>query len=207
MSTVRSQSSDPALQREPAWAVAELFPDQGAWTEWEYLSLPGNRLIELSDGRVEVLPMPTTSHQLVVLYLYRLLHEFVAARSLGLVLVSAIPVRLWPGKFREPDVLFMGTAHQGRIREQYWEAADLVMEVVSENDPKRDLEVKRAEYAQAGIPEYWIVEPRSRTITVLNLSGSSYEVTGVFGGGQRAGSVLLPGFEVAVDDVFAVSDR
>lgn len=47
--------------REPTYAIAELFPAQGEWTEEEYLALDTNRIVELSDGRLEVAEMPTKS--------------------------------------------------------------------------------------------------------------------------------------------------
>jgi Uma2 family endonuclease len=99
----------------------------------------------------------------------------------------------------------MASEHKDRIRKQYWEAADLVMEVVSESDPKRDRDTKRSEYAQAGIPEYWIVDPQSLLITVLTLQGNEYAVHGQFVIGQQATSKLLPGFEVEVEQVFAAA--
>ena len=49
-------------------------------------------------------------------------------------------------------------------------APGLVVEVIGEDDPERDLVTKRLEYAQAGIPEYWIVDPRTDTIDVLRLT-------------------------------------
>jgi hypothetical protein len=57
----------------PAWEVARLFPDQGQWGESDYLELTRHtrRLVELSEGRVEVLPVPRTSHQKIVACLYR----------------------------------------------------------------------------------------------------------------------------------------
>lgn len=206
MSTVPSQSSDPALRREPAWAIAELFPDQGDWSEEDYLALPGNRLIELADGRVEVLPMPTEAHQFIVSYLYRLLREFVLARSLGRVLFAGLPVRLRERNFREPDVLFLAAQNLGLSRGKFWEGADLVMEVVSENDPDRDWKLKRAEYAKAGIPQYWIVDPQLQRITVLKLDGRKYSVHGEFAPGQIANSMLLPGFKVDVAACLTASD-
>jgi Uma2 family endonuclease len=206
MSTVPSQFSDPALRREPAWAIAELFPDQGEWSEEEYLSLPGNRLIEFCDGRVEVLPMPTEAHQLIVAYLFRALHEFVRARSLGRVLFAGLPVLLRKGQFREPDILFQATEHRDRSRGQFWEGADLVMEVVGKNDPDRDWKLKRAEYAQAGIPEYWIVDPQLQRITVLTLDGRKYSVHGEFAPGQVAVSLLLPDFNVDAASCFDAAD-
>jgi Uma2 family endonuclease len=192
----------------PAWDVARLFPDQGQWDDGDYLVLTRNvnSLVEFTDGRVEVLPMPTTSHQLAVQYLSNRLLAFVTPRELGLVLFAPLRVRLRKGKFREPDVVFMLAEHADRAGEEFWDRADLVMEVVSDEpeDRHRDLVTKRADYARAGIPEYWIVDPRERRITVLRLvgKGKRYVVHGEFGAGGRARSALLEGFEVEVDKVF-----
>lgn len=183
---------------EPTWQIAHLFPAQGHWSEDEYLRMNGNRLIEFSHGQLEVLTMPTESHQLIVLFLYRTLLAFVTVQKPGTVLVAPLRVRLWPGKFREPDVVFMLREHAARRSDAFWDGADLVMEVVSDDDRRRDLETKRREYAQAGIPEYWIVDPRDRRITVLRLDGNQYAVHGEFGAGTLATSALLPGFHVDV---------
>src|SRR6516225_4851976 len=92
---------------EPAWEVAYLYPYQGEWTEAEYLALDTNRLVELSDGCLEVLPMPLISHQLIIKFLLYALDAFVIARAAGVVLFAPLPVRLWAGKFREPDIVFL----------------------------------------------------------------------------------------------------
>jgi len=193
----------------PSWDVAQLYPAQGAWDESEYLALTENvnRLVELYDGFIEVLPMPKTSHQLIVQYLSTLLAAFVAAGDLGRVLFAPLRVRLGPGRFREPDVVFMSAAHADRIGEDYWEGADLVIEVLSTQakDRKRDLVTKRREYAQAGIAEYWIVDPKEKQITVLNRSGESYVVHVQGRVDARVSSALLKGFEVGTDDVFAAA--
>src|SRR6266446_1158638 len=75
----------------PAWEVALLFPPQGEWREEEYLALDTNQLVEFSDGCIEVLPMATILHQLIVRFLSRLLETFVAARAEGEVLVAPLP--------------------------------------------------------------------------------------------------------------------
>jgi Uma2 family endonuclease len=189
---------------EPTWEVALAYPRQGEWTEAEYLELAETRFVELSDGCLEFLPMPVPFHQLIVKFLFQLLDMFVVARSAGTVLFAPLPVHLWEGKFREPDIVFLCP---GRLTDPKRppEGADLVIEVVSP-DPdsrQRDLETKRTEYAQAGIREYWIVDPEERTVLVLTLAGTSYQEHGRFGGGATATSVLLPGFAVAVAAVFA----
>jgi Uma2 family endonuclease len=187
---------------EPTWDVARLFPNQGMWSEEEYLDLKGNRLIEFSHGYVEFLPMPTTTHQMIVAWLYGELLQFVAPTKLGTVLFAPLRVKLKSGKYREPDIVFMLAAHAARILEEFWEGADLVMEVVSDDDRRRDLHTKRLEYAQAKIPEYWIVDPQQSTITVLRLEGDHYAVDGEYRPGEQARSVLLSGFVVDVTTVF-----
>ena len=188
---------------EPTWEIAHLFPAQGHWSEEEYLALDTNHLIEFSHGQLEVLPMPTESHQLLVIALFELLKDFVRTRMLGTVLLSPMRIELWPGKFREPDILFMHKEHDDRRSDQFWKGADLVMEVVSPDDPRRDLETKRREYAQAGIPEYWIVDPARRSVTVLTLDGQTYALHGEFDEDAEATSRLLDGFTVSVRDLFA----
>jgi len=188
----------------PAWELAFLFPFQGDWTEQEYLALDTNKLVELSDGCLEVLPMPTIFHQRIVDYLRDLLKAFVAAHLKGEVRVAPLPVHLWSGKFREPDIIYFQPRRVKDIHGQP-EGADLVVEVVSEGEEnrQRDLVTKPQEYAKAGIFEYWIVDPQERQITVLVLEGETYRERGVFGSGTTATSVLLAGFTASVDAVFA----
>ncbi|NKQ34403.1 MAG: Uma2 family endonuclease [Chloroflexi bacterium] len=189
----------------PTWEIAYLYPDQGSWSEEEYLALETNRLVEYTDGYVEILPMPTQSHQLIVAYLHAALTAFVKAAGLGCVLFAPFRVQLWPGKYREPDILFMSAGHEERQGEQFWQGADLVMEVISPNDRERDEVVKKEEYARAGIAEYWLVDPQKRQITVYFLQDGRYAIHGLFKFGDAAMSALLPGFSVEVSSVFDAS--
>ena len=189
---------------EPSWPVALLFPLQGQWTEAEYLALQRrtNRPVELSDGDIEVLPMPTPFHQRIVRFLFGLLERCVAGLGSGEVFFAPLPIRLWPGKFRDPDIVYLRPGRISDPRHQP-QGADLVMEVVSEDDEdrQRDLETKRQEYARAGVAEYWIIDPKEQKILVLTLDGPAYRLHGEFGRGATASSVLLPAFTVAVDAV------
>jgi Uma2 family endonuclease len=189
---------------QPTWEIALIYPRQGDWSVEEYLDLPTNRLVEYTDGRLEFLPMPTTLHQLILGFLYRALEAFASSGQLGVTVPAGLQVQLESGKFREPDVVFMLNEHRARVGKKYWEGADLVMEVVSD-DPesrRRDLIEKRREYARAGIPEYWIVDPKKKQITVLRLDGKKYAVHGTFKSGKTARSHLLPGFTVDVTAAF-----
>lgn len=195
----------PTKPLEPAWDIAYLFPLQGAWSEEDYLALETNHLIEVSNGELEVLPMPSQQHQRIVFLLAKLLDAFISLYGLGELLIAPFRVKLWEGKFREPDVMFLFKENYHRRSEQYWLGADLVIEVVSPDDPKRDTETKYREYAQAGIREYWLVNPLTETIQVFTLPGAdSYQLYGEFKTGERATSKLLDGFEVGVQDVFTL---
>ena len=191
---------------DPAWPVALLFPLQGQWTETDYLAVQkrAKRIVELSDGRIEVLPMPNPFHQRIVRFLFRILEACVAATGSGEVFFAPLPIRLWPGKYRDPDIAYLkpGRISDPRCQPQ---GADLVVEVVSEDDDdrQRDLDTKRREYAQASIAEYWIVDPKTETILVLALDGNEYRIHGEFAIGGTATSVLLPTFAVGVTAVFA----
>lgn len=193
---------------EPTWELARLYPNQGEWTEEVYLALGSKRLIEYSDGCLEFPPIPTLFHQRIVLFLFRLLDELVRRQEPGEVQVAPLPVRLWPGKYREPDLVFLANE---RLRgdPEYPEGADLVMEVVSggPEDRKRDLVIKRQEYARAGIPEYWIVDPEEEKIEVLVLENRSYRISGTYGPGDQAASRLLHAFRIDVSDLLAAGRR
>ena len=192
-------------EAEPIWDIARLFPAQGFMDVDEYLALDTNHLVEFSHGHLEVLPMPSLSHQLIVQFLYDFLKWFNVENKLGTVLFAPMSVLLWPGKYREPDIIFVSTKHDDWKTERCLLGADLVMEIVSPDNRGRDLVIKRREYAQAGIPEYWIVDPQKWEITVLTLVGDKYDVHGVFVPGERANSVLLAGFSVSVEEVFAAA--
>ena len=117
--------------KEPTLAVTEFFPYQGEWTEVDYLLLSTNRLIELSEGRLELLPMPSERHQRIVRFLFLLFYAFVSKEKLGEVFFAPLKIKLWEGKFREPDILFMSNANAEKRGEQFWQSADLVVEVIS----------------------------------------------------------------------------
>lgn len=191
-----SQSSLNALLRD-------VLPPQGAWDEAAYLWLTdhSNRLIEVTDGCIEELPMPTSTHQAVLLFLYDLFRSYVKPRG-GVVMVAALRMRIRAGAFREPDLLLLRDRADRRYRDRYWLGADLVAEVVSPDNPDRDLVEKRVDYAAAGIPEYWIADPRDETITVLTLRAGAYVEHGAYGRGAAAASPLLAGFSADVGAVF-----
>jgi Uma2 family endonuclease len=194
---------------EPAWEVALLFPSQGDWRDSDYLALDTNRLVELVDGRLKVLPTPSILHQRIVDYLHNALQRFVERYRLGEALFAPLPVRIRKDTLREPEVIFVSRERLGRPEDKRLDGADLVMEVVSPDDGsyERDYEEKRADYAARKIPEYWIVDPQSERMTVLTLKGRKYRIHGEFSRGEKATSLLMPGFAIDVTAAFAAGKK
>lgn len=201
MTLTKSNPRRPRLTR----AIAELFPPQGQWSEEEYLELSdrSSRLIELSNGKLEVLEMPTDPHQYTVGRLHDFILRFLMEHSLGELRVAPLPVRLWPGKIREPDLMYLSNAHLDRITLEYWGVPDLVVEVHSPGPHSRDKRIEYEEYAQAGIPEYWMVDTDAKTIDVYRLNQAAYELNRHYSLGDQLASEQLPGFELNLIDVFA----
>src|SRR5438876_446958 len=116
-----------------AWEVATLFPVQGHWSENAYLDLTDdtNRRIELVDGRLEFLPMPTELHQALVEFLFDALRAFVKKHGMGFVPFPTLRVRVPGGKrYREPDILFIRKENYHLRSNRIWKGADLLMEIV-----------------------------------------------------------------------------
>lgn len=196
----------PPPPKEPVWELARDFPLQGTWTEEDYRALQTNGLVELSDGCLEFLPIPTLAHPSIVKFLLDALSSYLRAHPEGIAVMAPLPIRVAPGKFREPDVIFIRREHQSDPAGAC-EHADLVMEVVSggEEARHRDRMQKRREYAEAGIPEYWIVDPERSEVVVLTRDGrtSTYTEHGTFRPGESASSRLVPGLPIDVTALFA----
>lgn len=177
----------------------------GEWAEADYyqFSEPGG-VVELSDGHVEVSDPPTFFHQLILLRLSVALHAFVMANHLGQVCFAPLPVRLWSGTIREPDLMFMSAAHASRMG-QYWGVPDLAVEILSPGTARKDREIKRKEYARAGVAEYWIVDPEARTVEVMRGSGGGedYEITECFRETEMLTSEIFGKFALPLSELFA----
>lgn len=195
---------------EPTWEVAQLMPEQGHWSESDFLSLHTNRMAELANGRLEVLPMPTWLHQLIVDYFVQCIRSHLAQADLGgVVLFAPLPARLFPGTIREPDVLYVSREHVPNDPSGYPDKLDFVVEVVSSGADahRRDYQEKRHDYARAGIAEYWIVDPEQRLITVLGLEADGYQTLGVYGEREQATGRYFNGFTIDAAAVFSLAER
>jgi Uma2 family endonuclease len=188
----------PSANGEPAWEAAYMLPLQGSWSEEDFLKFHTNRMAELVDGRLEILPMPTLKHQRILRWI---LGKFEAAAPSGsITLFAPLPTRLFPGTIREPDLLYISPENAPAPDVEYPSHLDLAVEIVSPGKEarQRDYEDKRIDYARAGILEYWIVDPQENQVTVLVLRDGAYVEHGVFRAGDLASGILLPALVIDV---------
>ena len=128
--------------------------------EWFTWSAIGTEA-EWVDGQAIICMPPSILHARIVLLLASLLGLYVRAPRLGGVLAAAVEMRLSPHVSREPDILFIAREHRDRLTPQRLEGpADLVVELVADDSVQRDRQLKFREYQAAGVPEYWLLDPR-----------------------------------------------
>ena len=180
------------------------MPAQGRWTYEDYCRIPDDgRRYEVIQGVLYVSPAPRTRHQLVISHLANALYNHVHAAGLGDVVTSPIDVIL-PGIATpvQPDILFVERSRAHVMQEKYlWGAPDLIVEVLSPNNPAHDKKRKLTAYQAAGVREYWIVDPDARTIEVRVLRDGAYALVGAFGVEDAVTSIVLPGLKVTVGRV------
>lgn len=173
------------------------------WTYAEMVAeLPEtNQPVELWNGELIMSPAPHPDHQRIIREFQNKLGQFVKQGDLGEVFFSPIDIVLTPRRVVQPDVLFIAKARLGIVKNFIDGVPDLAMEVISEHSWRRDRIEKKALYEQAGLPEYWIVDPDSETIEVFALTGGVYQLHSRAARGQTAKSKLLAGFGISFKEL------
>ena len=168
----------------------------------EFDRLPESTRAEFDAGTVYMSPAPLLRHQDVVQNLYRVLFAYAEAHG-GYVGVAPIDVYLSPTRTAQPDVLYLAPDRLDRITERGIDGAPtLVAEVLSDSTKGHDLRRKRAWYAEAGVLDYWLLDPEAKTVEVLALTDAGYRTAATAGGAETVGSPSLPGFEAEAAALF-----
>lgn len=139
------------------------------WSYAEYARLPddGNRY-EVIDGEVCVTPAPSIPHQRVAARLFVLLYDHAHRHGLGEVLWD-VDVLFVAGQFLRPDMVYVPP--DAKLSDRGVESApDLVVEVLSPHSERIDRVKKPPRYREFGVPEYWVVDPETRSIEVHRLA-------------------------------------
>lgn len=198
---------------EPALPLATLengqgWPAQGEWTYEDYLRLPDDgQRYEVIRGVLYVAASPTFPHQFAHTKLFLRLGNFVEERGLGLLLSAPFDVILPEGIATpvEPDMLFIRKDDLPAWDAKNFEGVpDLVVEILSPSSRAYDRKIKLAAYRDAGVPEFWLVDPRFREVVLYGFGEDGKRYVELARGGieDEVRSRVLPDFRVQVADLF-----
>ncbi len=184
----------------------------------EYLCTPLTRnRYEILDGVVYMSPAPTSYHQILIFRLCKIFDAHVTSQRLGFIIPSPVDVVIAQSprtRTRQPDLLYLSRARSGLRRlsdlqamPQITVAPDLVIEMLSPDEPRRALPEKLADYAAIGVPEVWPVSSEGQTVEVLKLENGQYVRAGLYGAGDVIVSLVLPDLNLSVNAIFDEEDE
>ncbi len=137
-----------APKQKMSWEEFLAWVDEDVWAEWV-------------NGEVVVMSPASNLHQALVLFLAALMQHWAEAHDLGVVRTEPFLIKLpKPLPARAPDIIFIAKENLHRITTNFFDGApDIVVEVISPESRARDRGEKFYEYEQAGVKEYWLIDP------------------------------------------------
>ena len=178
-----------------------------AWIESESRYLPGR--YELIDGHIVVTPPTRPQHGVLNIHIGALLSRYVNEHRLGKILNGGYD--LPSGDTLEPDVSFLsaaslaGVVFNDDVKGFCRVVPELAVEVLSRSTAHLDRNQKRVIYASNGVAEYWMVDPKRRSLSVLHLGANGYEEPRIATSGPIV-SRVLPGLVLTVEEIFSSLD-
>lgn len=181
------------------------WPLRGQWRYDDYLRLPDDgKRYEIIEGVLYVANAPSIEHQYSVSEVLFNLKLFVREHRLGQVLTAPIEVHLAEDtKPVQPDILFVKTEQMPPLGTQVFEGApDLIVEVISPSSIRLDRHIKFDVYERYGVAEYWMVDPKARSVEVYTLARGEYALFGQYTGDEIVMSKLLDGLQIKASGLF-----
>ncbi len=132
---------------------------------------------EWVDGKVILMSPVNIDHDDLNTWLVTLLRTFIEEHDLGWLHENVLVRFSAQRRRRVPDVLFVGKARSAIRKQTYIDGApDLIIEIISPDSQSRDRREKFQEYERAGVREYWLIDPLSRTVEAYGLHGKKFEL-------------------------------
>lgn len=169
----------------------------------DYAKLPEGAPYQLIDGEFVMSPAPELYHQDVSANIYDALKSLVRQRRLGKVYYAPVDVSLGEYNTFQPDLVFVSNERLHVLQgKRIVGAPDIVVEILSPTTGYYDLATKKDTYESHGVKEYWVVDPKGKTIEIFeNVNGRFVSVAKEREKGIIA-SHLLPDLKLDVSDVF-----
>lgn len=161
---------DGQMVREALIYDAFAAKKQGEYTLDDYYALPAERRVELIDGVIYDMGAPTFVHQHILGNTYMAIRKFIDSKGGScLPMMAPVDVRLDSDNrtMVQPDILIL--CDKSQIRRWGIDGApDFCLEIISESTSKKDYIKKLQKYIEAGVKEYWIIDPYRKLLFVYN---------------------------------------
>ncbi|MBC7082824.1 MAG: Uma2 family endonuclease [Firmicutes bacterium] len=206
----RGPSDSLAETRDAIPKAGLVSNDPRGWrrvTYSDYAALDDGRRYQVFSGMLVAEPAPTTLHQQVVANLFHLLRDHMDRMAGGILLPSPVDVILDPEEQVEvlqPDIVWVRPERSAIVRmAAIFGAPDLVVEVLSPSNAKRDRSEKIPRYCRFGVPHIWILDPEMRVLEEMVLAGpGSYEETLLHRGRETVRLRCFPGLRLELARVW-----
>ncbi len=190
--------------------VQEPFTDYGVYSYADYLTWEIDEMVEIIKGKVfrSAAAAPRRRHQEAVLSLGTIL-SILLKNNTCKAFIAPFDVRL-PVKSNKNEEIF--TVVQPDIcvvcdRSKLDEAGclgapNLIVEVLSPGNNKKELKYKYEVYEQSGVAEYWIIHPNEETLLIYTLKEGKYVPSRLYTWGDVVKSEVIQGFELDLEEFF-----
>jgi Uma2 family endonuclease len=186
-------------------SLAEKKPDEKYYTYRDYLDTDEDYRAEIIDGVVYAMCPPSRYHQKISQKLSLKIGSFLEGKSCE-VYYAPFGVRLFPKSdlsddtYFEPDITVI--CDLSKLDDRGCNGApDMIIEIMSPSNRQNDMLVKFRKYLQAGVREYWIVDPEEKTVHACVLDNNQYRVS-VYDEIQTVPVTVLPGCSIELKPVF-----
>ncbi len=177
---------------------------KGKYTYQDYLKLPEDgKRHEILNGELIMTPAPTPLHQLTSGAIYKLLSNYVEQHHLGYVLYAPCDVVLDEFHVVQPDILYISKANKKIISDNNINGVpDLIIEIISPTTAYYDLVEKKDIYQRFGVREYWLVDPKRRSIQIFVLKKSKFIQDQELIKSGKIYSNVLPQLQLSIEQIF-----
>lgn len=198
------------MEKEKSSTVNEPDIEYGHYTYADYLTWQMDEMVELIKGKVfkRDAAEPRMSHQKVSVRLTSVFFNFLQGKSFQ-VFHAPFDVRLPVKSKKNQDIDTVVQPDLCVVCDPYklddagcLGAPDLVVEILSPGNNKRELKNKYEVYEEAGVKEYWVIHPNEQTLLIYTLEGGRYQPSRLFISGDVVQSTCIPGFSLNLEVIF-----
>ena len=186
--------------------IDDEFDENGRYTYADYLEWEGPQRYQLFNGEAFQMASPSVTHQGILMELSLQFGSWLRGKPCQ-VFASPLDVRLFPKEdnsdntILQPDLLVVCDKNK-IVKGSVNGAPDLVIEIISPSNTSRELFLKFQYYLEAGVREYWVIEPEEKKVQVHIYERGRY-ISAVYKDSARISVSVLPGLEIALDDIWA----